>query len=582
MPEPSSSLNEIWLQVKAVSPTAVSFLIYRMPWLISLRFVGRIGTEELAAAAFANSLCNILGMAFVVGLNSALTTLASQAKGSLLAQSTGADCYNATGRRRKAAELEMASLLHKDTGDCSAEDDSITSASTIEEGEVPVQETASKRTPSSPVTKTLEPYEYSNSSSKLILPLVYLYRGLFVQFIFILPAACWWIYGIQPLLLQLGQAEGLSAMTAEYLRLLAPGLVAYSFNWTLVTWLQAIGMTNLPPVVAAVGLVFHIPITYLFVETFNWGYLGCAIATSIFQFMQPLQLIVYLFLTKSGSLRALDSMGALAIGATEMTFWKESRAGIGSISGILQYLGLAISGLVAISEWWASEILIVLAGRLQPSPEVTLGAMTLFQSLNSLCYIFPVSCSIAGAMRVGNLLGANNPSGAALASRISLFISTMASGMLAFLLMFVLPHSFFPSLFASSPDVEDDKVLIEEMSPLIPMLCLYIVGDSLAASFNGVLKGCGRQAVAVPVVLISYWVLGIPLSYYVTFIRHDGNMTCSNDESLNFCGVRGLVLGSTVGTWFHALLLAIVVICATDWHIEARKSRERVKLEDQS
>jgi len=234
----------------------------------------------------------------------------------------------------------------------------------------------------------------------------------------------------------------------------------------------------------------------------------------------------------------LESMGASSVGISRLSFWKEAKAAVGSLSGILQYLGLAVPGLVAISEWWASETLIVLAGRLKPSPELALGAVSLFQSLNSLCYIFPISFSIAGAMRVGNLLGANEASGAAFASKVTLLCSATASGLLAILLL-LMPHSFFPSLFA--PLAED---LIKETSRLIPLLSLYVFGDALASAFNGVIKGCGRQAVAMPVVLVSYWVIGIPLAYYMAFVRHDGISNCGDSESF-FCGDRGLVLGST-------------------------------------
>ena len=545
--------QEIREQAKTVAPTLASFLLYRMPWLISLRFVGRIGAQELAAAAFANSLCNILGMALSVGLDSAMTTLASQARGDLQARQQS---DQEKKQQRVCVEVEMASLLNREDTDETETSLTSESSSTVEDGEG--------------LKEILTPAASSRTKSNesLLQPIVYLYRGLFIQLLFVIPVSCWWLYGIQPLLLRLGQAPQLSLMTERYLRLLAPGLIGYSITRTMCTWLQAIQMPDVPPIVAAVGLACHIPITYVSVHT--WGYLGCAVATSAFQFIQPLQLIVYHFFTQSGNRRALDSMGA--VGVSRRSFWNEAKAAVFSLSGFLQYLGLAVPGLIAISEWWASEVLIVLAGRLQPSPELALGAMTLFQSLNSLCFIFPISFSIAGAMRVGNLLGANQASAAAFASKVTLGSSVTVSGILAILLV-ATPHSFFPSLFA--PSAAD---LIQETSRLIPLLSLYVVGDAFASGFNGVIKGCGRQAVAVPVVLVSYWVVGIPAAYYMAFVRHDGELGCDNNSF--FCGDRGLVLGSTVGTWLHALLLGMVVSGGTDWKAEARKAGERVGRRD--
>ena len=46
--------------------------------LISLIFVGHLGTFELSAAVLANSALNITGFAFLVGLASAMETLCGQ------------------------------------------------------------------------------------------------------------------------------------------------------------------------------------------------------------------------------------------------------------------------------------------------------------------------------------------------------------------------------------------------------------------------------------------------------------------------------------------------------------------------
>ena len=75
-------------QLTTAIPTLYTMVLYKIPWLISLRFVGGLGAEELAAAALATTICNVTGMSLSVGLSSALTTLASQAKGELLTRNT--------------------------------------------------------------------------------------------------------------------------------------------------------------------------------------------------------------------------------------------------------------------------------------------------------------------------------------------------------------------------------------------------------------------------------------------------------------------------------------------------------------
>lgn len=240
------------------------------------------------------------------------------------------------------------------------------------------------------------------------------------------------------------------------------------------------------------------------------------------------------------------------------------------MTGIKEYLGLAIPGLVSISEWWASETCIFFSGRLAPVPELTLGAMTLFQSINTFCFMFPVAFSIAGAARVGSLLGGNDARGASFASLVSVASAASVSAFIG-ILLFIIPHGFFPSLFAP-----DENELIEETMKIIPLLALYVFADGTQTAFNGVIKGCGRQAIAMPAVVFSYWVVGVPLAYYLAFVRHPGTGTC---EDGYFCGVVGLVAGTTTGTWLHMILFAVVVLGFTDWEDQAEKAQRRVRIE---
>ena len=70
--------EQYWLEVKEQFktswPTLLGMILYKVPWLISLRFVGALGAEELAAAALATTLCNVTGLSLSVGLSSAMTS----------------------------------------------------------------------------------------------------------------------------------------------------------------------------------------------------------------------------------------------------------------------------------------------------------------------------------------------------------------------------------------------------------------------------------------------------------------------------------------------------------------------------
>ena len=413
-------------QLTTAIPTLYTMVLYKIPWLISLRFVGGLGAEELAAAALATTICNVTGMSLSVGLSSALTTLASQAKGELLTRNTN-NANTTTTSSRDSRQQQAEQRRSQGTEQ--------------------------------------QPNSHDESANEPITTLVYLYRGLVLQMLIVLPVGMWWIYGTKDCLIYVGQTSTIAAMTDTYLGILAPGLWFYSISMTLTSWVQAIDLADVPAYASAVGLVLHIPLNYFFIYTLGFGYLGCAIATVCYQTIQPMLVLLYLFVYKTGKQRTLVSTGGTIIGRTYLSFWNEFQIAISSFKGIMQYLSLALPGIVIISEWWASEISIFLSGNLQPYPEIALSGMTIYQSINTFCFMFPVSFGIAGSARVGNLLGSGNHRQAKFAAQISVTCATLISALLGCVLMFAVPHTYFPSLFA--PNEQD---VIVETSKTIPLL----------------------------------------------------------------------------------------------------------------
>ena len=530
-----TACTELLAQMQTAMPAMTGMIINKVPWLLSLRFAGNIGSSELAAVALATTLCNVTGMSLSVGLSSAMSTLTGQARG------------QAKHRGQLRRKQEQTKLI----------DDT---AQRMHDDMIDTMETNTDCILELPMDDTIP-----------ILPLVYLYRGLFIQLMFVLPVGIWWIVGIQRILLHLGQGNELSVMTEMYLRILAPGLWAYSINWTFTSWLQAIEMADVPAYAAGISAILHIPFNLLFIHVFGWGYLGVGVATVLTQTMQPICTITYLFLTEHGRGRVLDNTMAVAMGRTKLSFWKEASVAVYSLAGIQQYLSLALPGIVIISEWWASEVSIFLAGTLTPHPDLALGAMTIYQSINTACFMLPVGCGIAGSTRVGNFLGAGDTRGADLAAKVSVSSAAVLSTCLGCILYFT-PYTLFPSFFTP------DQALVTEASRLIPLLSVYVVGDGIQTALNGIIKGCGRQCVIMPIVVVAYWIVGVPLAYFYAFIRHGGIMCEDNIH----CGVTGLVTGMTIGTWTHMLLLAAVVVFSTSWNTEARKAKERMEADEET
>lgn len=290
--------DELKEQSKTAIPTLFGMVISKIPWFVTLRFVGQLGATELASAALAMTLRNLTGLSLSVGLSSALATLTAQSRGELQAK--------LTERNGKQTEKDKAHLFME--FEDLLEDDINERLGFLQKRDgLP----RSKPTPREP-----------------LLPLVYLYRGLFLQLTFVIPILILWWSGLRPFLVSLGQEEQLAAKTDAYLRILAPGLIFYSINWTMIVWLQSIGMAFLPAYASCIGSLLHIPLNILFIHHFELGYLGAAAATTTYELIQPTLLLSYTFLTKTGSERVLHNIAASAIHRYELSFWQESQMAV--------------------------------------------------------------------------------------------------------------------------------------------------------------------------------------------------------------------------------------------------------------
>lgn len=182
--------------------------------------------------------------------------------------------------------------------------------------------------------------------------------------------------------------------------------------------------------------------------------------------------------------------------------------------------------------------------------------------------MFPAGVNRAASARVAMFLGKNNASDAYHASKISLVYAGLLSFVLGNLLFFT-PHSTIPSLFTSDYDV------VQQTSYTIPFLSFYVFADGLQYALQGIIIGCGKQFIIAPIVIFSYWTVGVPMSYFNSFIRNHGVSRCR--LAIDLCGVRGLVFGLTTGTWLHMLLSMGVFLFGIDWKKETELAQGRMK-----
>lgn len=324
----------------------------------------------------------------------------------------------------------------------------------------------------------------------------------------ILVGAMW--FNSHRLLLLVGQEEIIAAMAAKYLRILFPGLCCFMVTQCLQLWLAAQRVTGIQASSGALLALVHLPLCWYLVD--HLGYLGAAIATSAGNFLRMLWVIFK-------TCRALRDLENSWQGLSKL-----------ALRGWPQFLRLAVPNFLMISEWWAAEIIVLLAGTL-PGAEVSLTAMAIFSNTCSSCFYFPCGLAVATNTRVSNELGAGRWASARFASNVSLLLGL---GLVCCTsLAVLLGRGLFLRLFTS------DRTVDSVAEPVLLICAAYVVLDGLTIVLCGALKGCGRQMLQAPIVVASYYLLGIPFAYLMAWPCH--------------LKTFGLSLGALLGTFSNFL-----------------------------
>jgi len=339
----------------------------------------------------------------------------------------------------------------------------------------------------------------------------------------------------------LGQDEEVGALAATYLAILLPGVCCYMVTQCLQNWLSAQRVTSPIGTGSAIQAVCYLPFCWLLVYPCGFGFAGAAIATS----MGNVFLMSWIVIKARRYVR---------------TQLRDSWQGLSkqAFSQWCSFLRVAIPNFLMISEWWASEITVLLAGTL-PNPHICLSTLSLMATTDSIGFMPPLSISVAANTRVSNELGAGRHRSAAHAARVSCILGLIVVFICSMLLLS--GRHLWARLFTS------DQQVLEHVMPVLSVASLYVVLDGMCVVSSGILKGCRRQAVLAPIVIASYYLVGLPLSWFLAWPANLGTI--------------GLAWGSTAGTGTHCLCFAALVL-STRWPQQAERVQALVQVKQGS
>ncbi len=347
-----------------------------------------------------------------------------------------------------------------------------------------------------------------------------LQQGLYLSFIIGLVAMFLLLYLTTPLMDIMGVTTDIQITTEQYLIYVAYGLPAVAIHQTLRSYNEAVNITKPVTLISIVGLLLNIPLNMIFVLGYGpieaMGGPGCGLASCIVFYLLALALGLYTFFSHHHKkVKPLSN------------FSRPHGPSMLSILAIGLPIGLAI--FVEVSLFCIIALLISRLG-----PEVV-AAHQITLNISSLLFMVPLSLALALTVLVGQELGRGQPQKARHAWVTGLQINLLFALLNAAILWFL--GTLIVGLYSQDPFV------ISLASHLLLFAALFQISDGLQVGAAGALRGYKDTLITLILSTISFWVIGLPLGYYLGL---------SQDAPM---GAAGFWIGLVAGLSFNAVLL---------------------------
>ncbi|XP_010272489.1 PREDICTED: protein DETOXIFICATION 18-like [Nelumbo nucifera] len=318
---------------------------------------------------------------------------------------------------------------------------------------------------------------------------VYLQSSIIISFIFSVLVSFVWFYS-KPILVFLHQEHQIAQMAGLYMKYLIPGLFSFGFLQCVIRFFQTQYVVTPLVVCSLVPLFIHVGLAYVLVHLTPLGFRGVPLSAAISLWISLLMLAFYVNYANK---------------------FKHTWEGLSmeSFHYVLPSMKLAIpSSIMVCLEFWAFEILVILAG-LMPNSEKTTSLIAICVNTEAVIFNIIYGFSAAVSTRVSNELGATNVDRAKNAVTVTLKLSIVVA--LIVVIALFLGHNIWAGLFS------DSLVIKSGFASMTPLLAISMFLDSSQGVLSGVCRGCGWQHLAAWTNLAAFYIIGMPISILLGF-----------------------------------------------------------------
>ncbi|CAA3020013.1 DETOXIFICATION 40-like [Olea europaea subsp. europaea] len=362
---------------------------------------------------------------------------------------------------------------------------------------------------------------------------LYLQRAIIVLLLFNLPISLIYVFSKQ-ILIFIHEPKSVASLAAVFVHGVIPQLFAFAVNFPIQKFLQAQSLVLPSAYISLATAGLHVLLSWVVVYKTGFGIIGLSLVWSFSWWIIVTAQFVYILLSP----KCKPTWNGFK--------WE-------AFNGLWEFVKLSFGSAVMLClQTWYLQVLVLIAG-LFKNPELSLDALSVCLSINSILYTVAVGFNAAASVRVSNELGAGNPKSAA----FSIFVVNFVSFILAFAVaaMVLWQRHRISYIFTSGDTVAN------AVSELCPFLSVTLILNGIQPILSGVAVGCGWQAFVAYINVGCYYVVGVPLGCLLGF-------------KFDF-GIKGIWSGIIGGAMMQIIIL-LWVICRTDWNTEVEKARKRL------
>lgn len=302
----------------------------------------------------------------------------------------------------------------------------------------------------------------------------------------------------EAILLALGQSAQVARDGADYLQIAGWGIIPALIVMTFKSYLAALERTQIVLWITLVAAVINGLANYAFIFG-NWGapemgIEGAAVASLVTQAVSLVGVILY-------------ALWALPRHAILVRLWRPDFDMLGRVFQLGWPIGL--TSLSEVGLFAASAFMMGWIGT------VPLAAHGIALQLASITFMVHLGLGNVATIRAGNAYGRRDLSHMKRGARTVIAMS-LAMALATIVLFITLPEQLIAIFVDAGQEARDEVVAIGVV--LLALAALFQLVDGAQVVALGLLRGVQDAKVPMVLAAVSYWVVGMPVSYVLGFV----------------------------------------------------------------